>query len=81
MFVITALDENCDRFQPLIRLNNQIIQDALAMYFCMMDPATPLPVKATIAGALTYFLSPIDAIPDAIVGLGFTTSAPLKPCC
>ncbi|MBW4690822.1 MAG: DUF1232 domain-containing protein [Lyngbya sp. HA4199-MV5] len=50
-------------------------KDALAMYFCMIDSKTPLPVKGTIAAALTYFLSPMDAIPDVLVGIGFTDDA------
>lgn len=45
------------------------------MYFCMIDPQTPAYAKATIAAALTYFLSPADAIPDWIAGLGFTDDA------
>ncbi len=45
------------------------------MYFCMIDVQTPLQAKAIIAGALAYFLSPADAIPDAIVGVGFTDDA------
>lgn len=50
-------------------------KDAVALYFCMIDPQTPLPAKATIAGALAYFLLPADAIPDVIAGLGFTDDA------
>jgi uncharacterized membrane protein YkvA (DUF1232 family) len=50
-------------------------KDAVAMYFCMIDSHTSLYAKGVIAGALAYFLSPLDAIPDAIVGLGFTDDA------
>lgn len=50
-------------------------RDALAMYFCMIDSWTPLHVKGTIAAALTYFLSPADAIPDMVPGFGFTDDA------
>lgn len=50
-------------------------KDAVAMYFCMIDGRTSLYAKGVIAGALAYFLSPIDAIPDALVGLGFTDDA------
>ena len=50
-------------------------KDAVAMYFCMIDSKTPAYAKATIAAALAYFLSPVDAIPDLIVGLGFTDDA------
>ena len=47
-------------------------KDAVAMYFCMIDPRTPVHVKGTIAAALGYFLSPVDAIPDVIAVIGFT---------
>jgi uncharacterized membrane protein YkvA (DUF1232 family) len=49
--------------------------DAMAMYFLMLDRSTPTWAKATIAGALAYFVCPIDAIPDAILGLGYTDDA------
>jgi uncharacterized membrane protein YkvA (DUF1232 family) len=49
--------------------------DAVALYFCLIDPKTPLFVKGTIAGALAYFIMPIDALPDFIIGLGFTDDA------
>ncbi len=28
--------------------------------------------KTVVVGALTYFISPVDAIPDILVGIGFT---------
>lgn len=51
------------------------IKDAVAMYFCMSDSKTPVHAKATIAAALTYFLSPFDAISDVMTGIGFTDDA------
>jgi len=36
------------------------------------SPAAPTKAKWIIAGALIYFLSPIDSIPDILVPLGFT---------
>ena len=50
-------------------------KDAVAMYFCMIDSQTPVYAKGVIAAALAYFLSPADAIPDVIVGIGFTDDA------
>ena len=46
--------------------------EVVAMYFCMLDPTTPLWVKGTVAAALAYFILPLDAIPDLIplAGLG-----------
>ncbi len=49
-----------------------MLKDFVAAYFCMLDSNTPLPVKLTIASALVYLISPIDTIPDAIAGLGYT---------
>jgi uncharacterized membrane protein YkvA (DUF1232 family) len=45
---------------------------ALAAWYCATDSNTPLKVKATLFGALAYFVLPIDVIPDVILGLGFT---------
>ncbi len=49
-----------------------MVQDFVAAYFCMLDSNTPLQIKVTIASALVYLISPLDTIPDAIAGLGFT---------
>jgi uncharacterized membrane protein YkvA (DUF1232 family) len=38
--------------------------DVVAMYYCTLDPRTPLWVKAIVAWALVYFIMPLDAIPD-----------------
>ncbi|WP_340022935.1 YkvA family protein [Paenibacillus sp. FSL K6-1096] len=50
-------------------------REAVAMYYCALDAKTPLWAKGIAFGALAYFISPIDAIPDALVGLGFTDDA------
>lgn len=50
-------------------------KDAVAMYYCAVDAKTPLWAKGIAFGALAYFISPIDAIPDALLGLGFTDDA------
>lgn len=49
--------------------------DLVAGYYCAMDRGTPLRVKAILASALAYFILPIDAVPDMIVGVGFTDDA------
>ncbi|WP_314584816.1 YkvA family protein [Paenibacillus terrigena] len=50
-------------------------KDAVAMYYCAVDAKTPLWAKGIAFGALAYFISPVDAIPDALIGLGFTDDA------
>jgi uncharacterized membrane protein YkvA (DUF1232 family) len=49
--------------------------DALSLWFCVKDNETPVAAKGLIFAALAYFVMPVDAIPDAIVGLGFTDDA------
>lgn len=49
--------------------------DVVALWYCARDPDTPLGVRATIYGAIAYFILPIDLIPDVVAGLGFTDDA------
>ncbi|MPZ34162.1 MAG: DUF1232 domain-containing protein [Rhodospirillales bacterium] len=50
-------------------------EDAVAAFYCATDSATPLPIRATLFGALAYFILPIDVIPDVLLVLGFTDDA------
>ena len=47
-------------------------EDVLAAWYCAFDPTTPLKVRATLFGALAYFILPFDVIPDVLLGIGFT---------
>jgi uncharacterized membrane protein YkvA (DUF1232 family) len=49
----------------------EVLSKALLLYYCYSDPATPKWIKGIIIGALGYFISPLDAIPDAIPVAGF----------
>ncbi|HEX6119153.1 MAG TPA: YkvA family protein [Dongiaceae bacterium] len=51
------------------------IDDLIAIYYCAMDPATPLQVKAILFGALAYFVVPFDVVPDFIAIFGFGDDA------
>lgn len=51
------------------------IEEAVAAYYCALDPTTPLQVKAILLGALAYFILPADMVPDFIAWLGFTDDA------
>ncbi|AZV31073.1 YkvA family protein [Cobetia sp. ICG0124] len=42
------------------------------MYFAAQDSDTPVWARTTIYGALGYFISPIDALPDFTPLLGYT---------
>ncbi|WP_374634680.1 YkvA family protein [Ferrovibrio sp.] len=48
------------------------LADLLTAYYCAIDPATPARAKATLLGALGYFVLPLDAVPDMFLALGYT---------
>jgi uncharacterized membrane protein YkvA (DUF1232 family) len=48
------------------------LEEAVAAFYCATDPRTPKWVKATLLGALAYFILPFDGIPDFLVALGYT---------
>ena len=54
------------------RLGREAAERVVALYYCMLDPDTPARAKATIVGAVAYFVLPLDLIPDALLGIGFT---------
>lgn len=51
------------------------MDDVVAAYYCALDGKTPLRVKTILLAALGYFILPTDAIPDFVLGLGFTDDA------
>ncbi|HEY1382874.1 MAG TPA: YkvA family protein [Dongiaceae bacterium] len=51
------------------------IDDLTSVYYCAIDPATPLKVKAVLFGALAYFIMPFDIVPDFIAVFGFGDDA------
>lgn len=51
------------------------LEDAIAAWFCARDPQTPARVRAVLLGALAWFITPVDLIPDFVAGLGFTDDA------
>lgn len=53
------------------KAGSTVVYIVLLLYFTMMKPEVPLKVKATIAGALGYFILPVDLIPDVAAGVGF----------
>ena len=55
-----------------IKAGEQVIYNALLLYYVMRSPDVPLKHKALIAGALGYLILPADIIPDAIPMMGFT---------
>ncbi len=49
-------------------------EDLVAAYFCAFDRNTPARVRATLLGALAYFVLPIDAIPDLLAASASPTT-------
>lgn len=50
----------------------KVLEPALKMYYSATDPDTPRWAKATIYGALGYFISPLDGIPDLLPVVGYS---------
>lgn len=57
------------------RAGHGVALKALQLYFVLKRPDVPIWAKSTIIGALGYFISPLDAIPDFIVGAGYADDA------
>ncbi len=51
------------------------VEEAVAAYFCTLDPKTPPRVKAVLLAALAYFIVPADMVPDFVAGFGFSDDA------
>ncbi len=54
------------------RLGAPVVRQLYALYFVFKSPATPKRAKMIILGALVYFFSPVDSIPDLLGPLGFS---------
>lgn len=50
----------------------EVIEKSLWLYYAAQKPETPKWAKATIYGALAYFVSPIDALPDITPIIGYS---------
>jgi len=50
----------------------QVLSPAMLLFYVLKRADTPAWAKAIVVGALVYFISPIDAIPDVIPVAGYT---------
>ncbi|QYJ90261.1 YkvA family protein [Shewanella halotolerans] len=50
----------------------EVIDNALCLYYAAQRPDTPKWAKTVIFGALAYFITPLDAIPDLTPVVGFS---------
>ncbi len=65
-------------FWPKLRrfaANLPFTEDLLTAYYCGFDRQVPAHVRATLLGAVGYFVLPFDAIPDYLPLVGFTDDA------
>ena len=49
----------------------EVVEKALILFYALKDKSVPMWARATIIGALGYFISPIDAISDLIPVAGY----------
>ena len=52
-------------------IGTSLLYKALQLFYVAQKPEVPLKVKATIYGALGYFVLPFDVVPDMIFGVGY----------
>ena len=57
------------------KLGSDLVVKAMSLYYCLTDPDTPTTNKVIIIAALGYFVCPVDAIPDLLIGVGFIDDA------
>jgi uncharacterized membrane protein YkvA (DUF1232 family) len=48
------------------------MDEVVAAYYAALDKRTPFKVRATLFGALGYFVMPADMVPDVLALVGFT---------
>ena len=69
------------RFWPTVRRalrSIPFIEDVVAAYYAMLDPATPVGARLTLVAALAYFVAPFDIIPDIVLAVGFLDDASVR---
>lgn len=54
------------------RAGRDVVERALQLHYAARRPDTPAWARRTAYGALAYFILPTDAVPDFLVGLGYT---------
>lgn len=55
-----------------VKVGQKLVYIGLLLYYTLQKDNVPLKVKATIVGALGYFIAPFDAIPDFLPLMGYT---------
>lgn len=64
-------DKLFDKFATIAKkVGAKAIYPAMLLYLVLIKPTTPIHIKTLIIGSLGYLISPIDIVPDAIIGAG-----------
>ena len=58
-----------------VQAGRELVEQGVTLYYTWDDSDTPMGAKLTIMGALGYFISPLDFIPDLTPILGYTDDA------
>jgi uncharacterized membrane protein YkvA (DUF1232 family) len=56
----------------IFKTSSKLIELSLISYYALKDDDTPSWAKSVLAGALGYFIFPIDAIPDFLPVIGYS---------
>lgn len=54
------------------KMGEEVAVLGIKSWLAMSDSNTPMSAKVILGGALAYLVMPVDAIPDVIVGVGYT---------
>ena len=58
--------------QFALKAGYEVVEKALLLFYALQEERTPKWAKATIMGALGYFITPLDAVIDLTPGIGYT---------
>lgn len=53
------------------KAGKHVIYRSVLLYVALISSKTPIVYKGIITGALGYFISPLDLVPDVLFGVGF----------
>jgi uncharacterized membrane protein YkvA (DUF1232 family) len=54
-----------------VAAGREVVEKVLWLWYALQRPETPAWAKATILGALGYFIAPLDAVPDLVPIAGY----------
>jgi uncharacterized membrane protein YkvA (DUF1232 family) len=55
-----------------VSAGREVVEKALILYYAAQEEKAPAWAKATIVGALGYFIAPLDAVTDLTPVIGYT---------